>query len=537
MKRKQKAAIFACGAITGAVCILPRVNHGAEYSFTDLNPTGFTESYGYGICGNQQVGSGHGPGSAGNIHALLWNGSNLDLNPSGFTSSGAAALHGKRQVGSGYGPATGENYDYHALLWTGTAESVVDLNPSGFIYSYATGLFDNQQVGAGYGPATGQKYHALLWTGTPTSVVDLNPVGFTETHCNGTSGTHQIGLGFGAATGGNQVAHALLWAGTANSVVDLNPAGFSETYGSGISGNYQVGFGERSATGQVGHGLLWAGTAESAIELTPNGFIGSVATAISGSNLVGYAWGPADGYRSHAVLWSGLGANVVDLQTFLSSEYDQSEADAIDAKGNIVGKANYVPTGYSHAIRWSPLPDSVVICNNPNLCGAVWTFSTGPAIICNPPSGSFFPVGSNIVICTATAPSGIRTNPYVFTIIVKDCEPPTVFCQALDNSGKHSLHAQPTKHLYRLLGADNCDPNPQLFIMDSATGLLAGPMTNGTIVKITRNRGGGHESGGINDSKDHGMSIAAQVHLRGDGLLYGVDASGNIGASVVCPER
>jgi hypothetical protein len=48
---------------------------------------------------------------------------------------------------------------------------VVDLHPSGFIESTAYGVSAGQQVGWGF---TGSRAHALLWTGSADSVVDLH---------------------------------------------------------------------------------------------------------------------------------------------------------------------------------------------------------------------------------------------------------------------------------------------------------------------------------------------------------------------------
>jgi hypothetical protein len=51
----------------------------------------------------------------------------------------------------------------------------IDLHPSGFTRSVAWGVSDGQQVGSGTifrGPD-----HALLWTGSADSVVDLHPAG------------------------------------------------------------------------------------------------------------------------------------------------------------------------------------------------------------------------------------------------------------------------------------------------------------------------------------------------------------------------
>jgi hypothetical protein len=70
-------------------------------------------------------------------------------------------------VGTGNGgPVTG-GFD-HALLWTGTAASVVDLNaflPPGFTSSQALDIdASGDIVGSASGPAAGpNNYHAFLW--------------------------------------------------------------------------------------------------------------------------------------------------------------------------------------------------------------------------------------------------------------------------------------------------------------------------------------------------------------------------------------
>src|SRR5215813_7422635 len=117
----------------------------------------------------------------------------IDLHPNGFTVSEASGSGAGEQTGWGLGPAT--DSWIHALLWSGSAESVVDLNPSGFTFSQATGIGDGQQTGFGSGPATDGWRHALLWSGTAESVVDLNPSGFTNSQASGIGGVQQAGFG------------------------------------------------------------------------------------------------------------------------------------------------------------------------------------------------------------------------------------------------------------------------------------------------------------------------------------------------------
>jgi hypothetical protein len=87
----------------------------------------------------------------------------------------------------------------------------IDLNPSGFTYSVATGVSGGQQVGSGYGPATGGQNHALLWAGSADSVVDLHtflPPGFTDSVATGIDSDGNI---VGQASGPGVGPHAFLW--------------------------------------------------------------------------------------------------------------------------------------------------------------------------------------------------------------------------------------------------------------------------------------------------------------------------------------
>jgi hypothetical protein len=108
----------------------------------------------------------------------------------------------------------------------------------------------------GFGPATGNITHALLWSGSAESVIDLNPSGFDSSTARATNGTQQVGYGGGTVTGNN--AHALLWSGTPDSYVDLQssmPASFVTSGASTITGDTVYGY----ATDTAGnyHAIEW----------------------------------------------------------------------------------------------------------------------------------------------------------------------------------------------------------------------------------------------------------------------------------------
>lgn len=78
-------------------------------------------------------------------------------------------------------------------------------------------------------------------------------------------------------------------------------------------------------------------------------------------------------------------------------------------------------------------PANIVQNNDAGLCSAVVTFADpvvsddcGPVIVvCDPPSGSAFPVGTTIVTCTATDSIG-QTSQCTFNVTVNDVEKPTI---------------------------------------------------------------------------------------------------------------
>jgi hypothetical protein len=224
------------------------------------------------------------------------------------------------------------------------------LHPIGFDSSSGAGVSGASQVGYA---VLGDIRHALLWNGTATSVVDLHPAGFDGTIALGVSGASQVGFGFSGENG----AHALLWSGSAASVVDLHPPGFDKSFAEGVSGASQVGWGV--TTEGAFHALLWSGSATSAVDLHPAGFNESYAYFLSGAGQVGHGSGLATGGSTHALLWDGSAASTVDLHPYLTGldpGFTFSSAYGIDDNGMIVGRASRDGiTGY--AVLWTPIPE------------------------------------------------------------------------------------------------------------------------------------------------------------------------------------
>ncbi|MDN4594492.1 HYR domain-containing protein [Polycladomyces subterraneus] len=81
-------------------------------------------------------------------------------------------------------------------------------------------------------------------------------------------------------------------------------------------------------------------------------------------------------------------------------------------------------------------PANITISNDPGECGAFVTFpdptvtdNCPVTVSCSPASGSFFPVGTTTVTCTATDAAG-NTSTCSFTVTVQDTEAPVITCPA-----------------------------------------------------------------------------------------------------------
>jgi hypothetical protein len=356
--RRSSIAIAFAFVFTSLAC---RAIAAVEYTAFDLTPYGRYESLANGISGNIIA------GGAGPFEGFVWNVDTRKAKSLHYYGTVISDISGNQVVGNNF---------RSAILGDISSDTSINLNPSGYDRSGASGTNGTQQVG--YGVPSGFtifEKHALLWNGSAESVVDLNPEGYFST-AFGISGTQQVGYKYKRNDGSlqdNQLifyedAHAVLWNGTAESAIDLNPQNFETSKAIDICGNQQVGYGTLSTGGEsvfdptktFTHALLWSGTAESAVDLNPADFVYSQASDTNGSWQVGYGYGEGTGGEKHASLWNGTPESAVDLHDFLSTEFVSSTATGIDERGNIVGNA-FDAWGYSHAFLWSPVPEPSTI--------------------------------------------------------------------------------------------------------------------------------------------------------------------------------
>jgi len=82
-------------------------------------------------------------------------------------------------------------------------------------------------------------------------------------------------------------------------------------------------------------------------------------------------------------------------------------------------------------------PTAQIVLSDPNQCGAVVGFAPEVSglcddvtAVCDPPSGTLFPIGTTTVTCYATNTSGGGSAPCTFTVTVQDLEAPVIACPA-----------------------------------------------------------------------------------------------------------
>jgi uncharacterized protein YegL len=110
-----------------------------------------------------------------------------------------------------------------------------------------------------------------------------------------------------------------------------------------------------------------------------------------------------------------------------------------------------------------------------------------------------------------------------------DTTPPVVTCTPTNNPGGGTVPpADNEDGFYRLGATDAVDPNPQIFVRDTASAAVFGGFPNGTKIKLVQ------APGATPTQKPGTGDIDWKITLKGDALVSAKDASGNESAPVRC---
>jgi len=117
-----------------------------------------------------------------------------------------------------------------------------------------------------------------------------------------------------------------------------------------------------------------------------------------------------------------------------------------------------------------------------------------------------------------------------------DTTPPVPACTPTTNpsgnnvppAGNNPKSGQNPDGFYELTASDIVDPNPQIFVADTGSSFVAGPYPSGTKIKLVQ------APGADPNVKPGTGEIDWKITLKGDALVYAVDASGNQSDPVAC---
>ena len=238
----------------------------------------------------------------------------------------------------------------HALLLRreDTKFNAIDLHPKAYESSRAMGCSERQQVG--YGTPKGARVDvALLWSGSAESVVELR-AGDPKLETTAYAIASGVQVGY---SGGPGRQRAMLWRGSSNSAVELHPKAAKLSECQGTDGSEQVG--TASVNFMSNMPSLWHGSADSWIDLTPKKFPGGAAYACASGIQVGCVALDKDNQRHHAALWTGSAASFVDLHDLVpKQDFTDSCAWGVRVDGNrlrIAGEVSLMKDGVSYGQR------------------------------------------------------------------------------------------------------------------------------------------------------------------------------------------
>jgi hypothetical protein len=189
----------------------------------EVLPAGIEQVVLYGVDNGVQVGMGTPTGSGQN-HPFLYhgNGGAVDLIAPGCTYGEAYCISGNN-IGGIVEPNAGDLPE--AAYWSShSAASFVNLHPAGFQSSQVLGISADQQGGWGETNITDVDNsfvaHALIWTGSAASVVDVNPSDSQGSIIYAVRNGKQAG--FYSDNSDPDRHKACVWSGTAASMVDID---------------------------------------------------------------------------------------------------------------------------------------------------------------------------------------------------------------------------------------------------------------------------------------------------------------------------
>jgi CSLREA domain-containing protein len=198
-------------------------------------------------------------------------------------------------------------------------------------------------------------------------------------------------------------------------------------------------------------------TANSAYPLSIEFFEADSAASGQGKSFLG-----SDTFTAADFMAGSAMVNLGDAAALGVTAGDPIVATATDDNGNTSEFTS--PAALVEAMPCSiTCPNDVLQSNDPGQCGANVTYlapmTTGDCgtVVCTPPSGSFFPVGTTTVTCKSN--NGAGPEMCTFNVTVTDDQSPTITCPA-NQTVQAGANCQATVNPGSATATDNCPASP-----------------------------------------------------------------------------
>src|SRR5215813_8708454 len=171
-------------------------------------------------------------------------------------------------------------------------------------------------------------------------------------------------------------------------------------------------------------------------------------------------------------------------------------------------------------------PGNITKPQDPGACTAVTTFSPtfsgdcSPSVVCNPPSGTAFPLGTRTDTCTVTEQSGLSAS-CSFTVTVTDTVPPVIASTSASPDTLWPPNHKLVPISITVSASDNCDPSPSCRIVSvTANEPVLGPGSGNTEPDWVIADPGPKVSPAV-----LGVELRAERAGGGSGRVYRIDAT------------
>lgn len=274
---------------------LPGYWNGSASSWTALGASGVVMA----AFGDEWTGWANGVG-------VMWEGPShtpyVAQAPPGYVGADVFATTGLMQAGG-----VGDGHRSRAAVWHGPTSIATVLDPPGAYDSLATAADGEYQGGWVRYPNSGGApgiEHAVIWHGTAQSMIDLG-TGSNGALIRGMAAGQLVGI-----VGSGQGSIAALWPSIGASYINLNPPGVTYADLTATCGSAQVGSASTNEFG--GTAAIWFGTPGSFVPLAPYlppNYYASIATSVAELNgtfyVGGYAVNSITSFEE-AILWVGV---------------------------------------------------------------------------------------------------------------------------------------------------------------------------------------------------------------------------------------